>query len=50
MIKFTGFNDFNDDLIPPNTVVDINIGTNMSPMRALDNQYRILVDPLFAVL
>jgi FkbM family methyltransferase len=46
MIKFNGFND---DLIPPNTVLDINIGTNMSPMRAQDGRYRILVDPLFAV-
>ena len=46
MIKFGGFND---ELIPPNTVVDINIGTNMSPMREQDGRYRILVDPLFAV-
>jgi hypothetical protein len=33
MIKFNGFNN---DLIPPNTILDINIGTNMSPMRAQD--------------
>ena len=46
MIKFAGFND---DLIPTNTVLDINIGTNLSPMRAQDDRYRILVDPLFAV-
>jgi hypothetical protein len=46
MIKFGGFND---ELIPPNTVLDINIGTNMSPMREQDGRYRILVDPLFAV-
>jgi hypothetical protein len=46
MIKFGGFND---ELIPPNTVVDINIGTNMSPMKERNGRYRILVDPLFAV-
>ena len=46
MIRFGGFND---ELIPPNTVVDINIGTNMSPMKERNGRYRILVDPLFAV-
>jgi hypothetical protein len=46
MIKFGGFHD---ELIPPNTIVDINIGTNMSPMKERNGRYRILVDPLFAV-
>jgi FkbM family methyltransferase len=45
-IKFKGFND---DQIPPNTVVDVNIGTNYSPFDTQDDRYRILVDPLFGV-
>ena len=46
MIKFEGFNE---DLIPSNTLVDVNIGTNYSPFAPLDNRHRILVDPLFEV-
>ncbi len=46
MIEFDGFND---ELIPPNSVVDMNIGTNYSPFGPQDNRHRILVDPLFGV-
>lgn len=46
IIKFEGFND---ELIPQNTVVDINIGTNYSPFGPQDGRHRILVDPLFGV-
>ncbi len=46
MIKFDGFND---ELIPPNTEVDVNIGTNYSPFGPQDDRHRILVDPLFGV-
>ncbi|KAL3774294.1 hypothetical protein ACHAW5_006969 [Stephanodiscus triporus] len=45
-IKFKGFND---DQIPRNTSVDVNIGTNYSPFGPQDDRYRILVDPLFGV-
>jgi len=37
---------FGDELIPPKTVVDMNIGTNSGPM-ALRGRHRILVEPLF---
>ena len=43
------FNGFNDELIPPNTEVDVNIGTNYSPFGPQDDRHRILVDPLFGV-
>ncbi len=46
MVKFDGFND---ELIPPNEVIDMNIGTNYSPFDIQDDRYRILVDPLFGV-
>ena len=45
-ISFTGFND---DLIPSNSVLDMNIGTNVDPMMSQDGRYRILVDPLFHI-
>jgi len=37
---------FGDELIPPKTVVDMNIGTNSGPM-ALRGRHHILVEPLF---
>ena len=43
------FNGFNEDLIPSNSVVDVNIGTNFSPFGPLEDRHRILVDPLFEV-
>jgi FkbM family methyltransferase len=45
-VKFDGFND---ELIPLNAVIDVNIGTNYSPFGPRDDRYRILVDPLFGV-
>ena len=45
-LKFDGFND---ELIPPNSEVDVNIGTNYSPFGPMDGRHRILVDPLFGV-
>ena len=41
--------EFNDELIPSNAVLDMNIGTNYSPFGPQDDRYRILVDPLFGV-
>lgn len=46
VIPFTGFDDH---LIPSNSVLDINIGTNLDPLKSQDGRYRILVDPLFYV-
>jgi len=40
---------FDEDLIPENMVVDMNIGTNYDPLIAIEGRYRILVDPLFYV-
>ena len=45
-VKFDGFND---ELIPSNAVIDVNIGTNYSPFGPQDDRYRVLVDPLFGV-
>lgn len=40
---------FNEDLIPENAVVDMNIGTNYDPLITMEGRHRILVDPLFYV-
>eukprot|EP00578_Thalassiosira_sp_NH16_P023566 CAMPEP_0181103446 /NCGR_PEP_ID=MMETSP1071-20121207/14870_1 /TAXON_ID=35127 /ORGANISM="Thalassiosira sp., Strain NH16" /LENGTH=593 /DNA_ID=CAMNT_0023186521 /DNA_START=111 /DNA_END=1892 /DNA_ORIENTATION=+ len=40
---------FDEDLIPKNTVVDMNIGTNYDPLITMEGRHRILVDPLFYV-
>ena len=40
---------FDDTLIPRNTVVDVNIGTNTAPLGQLHGRHRILVDPLFEI-
>ena len=39
----------NSELIPENSVVDMNIGTNFDPIVAKPGTHRILVDPLFYV-
>ena len=46
MVKF---DEFNDDLIPSNAVLDVNIGTNYSPFGHQEDRYRILVYHLFSV-
>lgn len=40
---------FEEDLFPSQEEVDVNIGTNFSPIQSQDGRYRILVDPLFPV-
>ncbi|KAL7535277.1 hypothetical protein ACHAWF_005109 [Thalassiosira exigua] len=40
---------FDKHLIPENTAVDMNIGTNFDPLIAMEGRHRILVDPLFYV-
>ncbi|KAL9178453.1 hypothetical protein ACHAXT_003783 [Thalassiosira profunda] len=40
---------FDEDLIPENAVVDMNIGTNYDPLVAMEGRHRILVDPLFYI-
>ena len=46
---FTSPVTFDEDLIPSRQDVDVNIGTNYSPLRAQAGRFRILVDPLFDV-
>jgi hypothetical protein len=43
------FRGFNDELIPSNSVLDMNIGTNNSPIGSQAGRHRILVDPLFYI-
>lgn len=40
---------FDHDLIPANSVVDVNIGTYLDPLISREGRHRILVDPLFYV-
>ena len=40
---------FDQDLIPLNSEVDLNIGTSSTPFRPLGGRHRILVDPLFHI-
>lgn len=40
---------FEDDLLPIDREVDVNIGTNLSPFEEREGRHRILVDPLFSV-
>lgn len=47
--KIISFQGFNDDQIPSNTIIDVNIGTNVDPIVAQEGHYRILVDPLFFI-
>lgn len=40
---------FEDDVLPNDQEVDVNIGTNLSPFKEREGRYRILVDPLYTV-
>lgn len=46
---FPGSNFINSELIPKNSIVDMNIGTNLDPIVAKPGTHRILIDPLFYV-
>jgi FkbM family methyltransferase len=43
------FRGFNEELIPSNSTLDVNIGTNNSPIGQKEGRHRILVDPLFYI-
>jgi FkbM family methyltransferase len=43
------FRGFNGELIPSNSILDVNIGTNDSPFGPMADRHRILVDPLFYI-
>ena len=47
-IRMQQFLLFGDDLIPSHSIVDVNIGTNDTPMRSRGH-HRILIEPLFHV-
>lgn len=38
---------FDDELIPSNSVIDMNVGPNRTPMKPLEGRHRILIEPLF---
>jgi FkbM family methyltransferase len=43
------FRGFNEELIPSNSILDVNIGTNNNPIGPKEGRHRILVDPLFYI-